>query len=143
MTTSSSKARRGRLRPGARTLTAIATAALLTASSAVGAETFYCEDTRGVSLDQFGIATSNDEAGELGRQRWVVDTDKGWRRADLEGFSGTCETNKGYVVCRATDIVFGEATFSIHPDGVNYVLVFVDYGLNALAYVGRCSSDAG
>jgi len=48
------------------------------------------------------------------------------------------QTNKGYVVCRAEDVVFGEAIFSIHPDDSNFVLTYLDYGLDALSYVGTC-----
>ena len=56
-------------------------------------------------------------------------------------FSGTCETNKGYTVCKTQDFAFGEATFSIHPNDSNFVLVYVDYGLDALAFVGKCSIE--
>ena len=118
-------------------LTAIIT--LVFFSAATNAEIYFCEDRAGVSIDQYGVATSDDERNDFEQQDWVVDTEKGWRRSDIPGFGGACQTNKGYVVCRATDIVFGEATLSIHPDGSNFSLVYVDYGLGALAFVGKCT----
>ena len=111
---------------------------LILFTSVANAENYFCEDTAGISLDQYGISTSAEEVHELEQKGWIVDTDKGWRRSDFPDFNGNCESNKGYVVCKAQDIVFGEATFSIHPDGSNFILVYIDYGLNALAFVGKC-----
>ena len=105
--------------------------------SAANAEVYYCEDTAGVSIDQFQISSSAEESDEFDQQKWVVDTDKGWRRSDVPHFSGACELKQGYVVCKARDIAFGEATLSIHPDGSNFILVYIDYGLNVLAFVGK------
>ncbi len=120
----------------ARLLTAVS---LGLSACAASAETYFCEDVAGVSIDQYGVSTSTDEVNDFEDQEWVVDTEKGWRRADLPHFSGACESNKGYVVCKAHDIAFGEATFSIHPNGSDYVLVYIDYGLDALAFAGKCS----
>ena len=109
---------------------------LLTPLSA--GEIYFCSDIAGVSINKFGIKTSNKNAKEIALQNWLIDTSKGWRREDVEGYAGACETNKGYVVCRAEDVVFGEAIFSIHPDDSNFVLTYLDYGLDALSYVGTC-----
>ena len=111
-------------------------AILLTPLSA--GEIYFCSDIAGVSINKFGIKTSNKNANEIALQNWLIDTSKGWRREDVEGYAGACETNKGYVVCRAEDVVFGEAIFSIHPDDSNFVLTYLDYGLDALSYVGTC-----
>jgi hypothetical protein len=111
-------------------------AILLTPLSA--GEIYFCSDIAGVSINKFGIKTSNKNAKEIALQNWLIDTSKGWRREDVEGYAGACETNKGYVVCRAEDVVFGEAIFSIHPDDSNFVLTYLDYGLDALSYVGTC-----
>ena len=111
-------------------------AILLTPPSA--GEIYFCSDIAGVSINKFGIKTSNKNAKEIALQNWLIDTSKGWRREDVEGYAGACETNKGYVVCRAEDVVFGEAIFSIHPDDSNFVLTYLDYGLDALSYVGTC-----
>jgi len=108
-------------------------------ASAGRAESYLCQDSAGVSIDHYGIATSSDDGEEFARQQWIVDTERGWRRADLPDFSGSCESRNGYVVCRAQDIAFGEATFSIHPNGENFVLVFIDYGLDALTFIGKCA----
>jgi len=109
--------------------------------SAASAETYYCKDTAGVSIDQFGNSSSAEDVDEFEQQDWVVNTEKGWRRSDIPGFSGACVSNKGYVVCKATDIAFGEATFSIHPNGSNFALVYTDFGLGALAFVGKCTKS--
>jgi hypothetical protein len=111
-------------------------AILLTPLSA--GEIYFCSDIAGVSINKFGIKTSNKNAKEIALQNWLIDTSKGWRHEDVEGYAGACETNKGYVVCRAEDVVFGEAIFSIHPDDSNFVLTYLDYGLDALSYVGTC-----
>ncbi|MDG1952311.1 MAG: hypothetical protein P8J52_06915 [Gammaproteobacteria bacterium] len=102
------------------------------------ADIYFCTDIAGVSINKFGMKTSNENTKEITLQNWLVDTNKGWRREDVEGYAGACETNKGYVVCRAEDVVFGEAIFSIHPDDSNFVLTYLDYGLDALSYVGTC-----
>lgn len=114
--------------------------ALVFLSAALRAETYICADRAGVSIDQYAVVTSDDEGNGFELQEWIVDTDRGWRRSDIPGFSGACMVNKGYVVCRATDIVFGEATLSIHPDGSNFSLVYHDYGLGTLAFVGKCTA---
>jgi len=111
---------------------------LLFFSSTAYAEIFFCEDTAGVNIDHYEISNSVEEVNDFGQQEWIVDTDKGWRRSDLPHFSGACESKNGYVVCKAHDIAFGEATFSIHPNGSNFILVYIDYGLGALAFVGKC-----
>jgi len=108
--------------------------------AAVGhAESFICRDKAGVSIDHYSISTSAEEDFE--RQEWIVDTERGWRRADLPDFSGSCKKKNGYVVCRAQDIAFGEATFSIHPNGSDFVLVYIDYGLDALTFIGKCKKS--
>lgn len=108
-------------------------------STTASAEVYLCKDAEGVSIDQYGISSASEEFNNFEYQEWVVDTEKGWRRADLAKFGGACESKKGYVVCRADNIAFGEATFSIHPDGANFILVYIDYGMNALAFVGKCT----
>lgn len=105
------------------------------------ADIYFCTDIAGISIDKFGIKTSNENTKEITLQNWLVDTNRGWRREDVEGYAGACETNKGYVVCKATDVVFGEAIFSIHPDDSNFVLTYLDYGLDALSYVGTCKKS--
>ena len=107
-------------------------------SLSANAEAYLCVDEAGANIDQYGISTSTDEGNDFEQQQWIVNTDKGWRRSDVSHFSGACEENKGYVVCKAHDIAFGEATFSIHPNGSNFVLAYIDYGLGALAFVGKC-----
>ena len=119
----------------------VAITTLVFFSAAANAELYLCEDRAGVSIDQYGMATSDDENNDFEQQKWIVDTDRGWRRSDIPGFSGACVINKGYIVCKATDIVFGEATLSIHPDGSNFNLVYVDFGLGALAFVGKCTKS--
>ncbi len=118
------------------------TLALIFFSVAASAETFLCRETASVAIDQFGTSNSADKPDHFEPQDWVVDTEKGWRRADVPHFSGSCLSNKGYVVCRENNIVFGEASLSIHPDGANFILVYIDYGLDALAFVGKCQQDS-
>jgi hypothetical protein len=118
-----------------------ATLVLIFFSAAANAEVFFCRETASVSIDQFGTSSSTEKSTDFEPQDWIVDTDRGWRRADVPHFSGSCLSNKGYVVCRETNIVFGEASLSIHPDGANFILVYIDYGLDALAFVGRCRQE--
>lgn len=117
----------------------ISVSALVLVSVYAKAETFHCRDTAGVNLSQYGISTSSENNDEFALHEWIVDTDKGWRRSDVPQFNGACQANSGYVVCKAHDIAFGEATFSIHPDGTNFMLTFLDYGLGTLAFVGKCT----
>lgn len=112
---------------------------LLCLSVAANADIYYCEDTMGVSIDRFDFEALNDDNDNFIAHNWLIDTDKGWRRADSSSFGGVCEVRKGYTVCRERNIVFGEATFAIHPDGSNFTLVYLDYGLDVLAFVGTCT----
>ena len=111
---------------------------LLCLPVATKAAIYYCEDTIGVSIDRFDFEALNDDNPNFIAHNWLIDTDKGWRRSDSSHFGGVCEVSKGYTVCRERNIVFGEATFAIHPDGSNFTLVYLDYGLGVLTFVGTC-----
>ena len=101
----------------------------------LNAKTFYCKDSGSTELDMFGA-----DKGNIARTReyhWIVDTNRGWKRSDVVAYSGTCVIDNGYTVCRA-DTAYGEAIFSIHPDDSNFILVYLDYGIDLLAFVGSC-----
>ena len=106
---------------------------------AIAAE-YLCEDNAKGNLDMFGAKNSSVKDNNFTRQNWVVDTNKGWRRSDNTVYRGSCKTNKGYTVCKA-DTTFGEAIFSIHPDDSNFILVYLDYGLDLLAFTGNCKKS--
>ena len=116
-------------------LTAIAFVFL---SSSANSEIYRCEESAAVSIDPYDISTPPDDTGDVKPRDWIVDTEQGWRRSDFPDFRGSCQSNKGYVVCRTENIAFGEATLSIHPNGSSFVVVYMDYGLGALAFVGKC-----
>ena len=101
------------------------------------AEVFSCEDSGSTELDMFGSNTSHNAPSKKNINSWIIDTNKGWRRADIETFSGSCTVENGYTVCK-TDTPYGEAIFSIHPDDSNFILVYLDYGIDVLAFVGSC-----
>ena len=121
----------------------------LLAASAPGwvhATQYLCKNASGVAIDRHSLQTSDSE-DEKGRssivaapQEWIVDPQRGWRRSDVSFFSGACSEDKGYLVCKDTNATYGEATFSLHPDKHNFLLVYMDYGLNALAFVGSCKA---
>lgn len=119
----------------------LACTALLFSASAVGSETYHCKQSATVSIDQYEIESPAEDARILAEQDWIVDVNRGWRRSDFPHFNGACGTNNGYVVCRADSLAFGEATLSIHPDGSNFLVVYMDYGLGALAVVGKCRKE--
>lgn len=127
------------------------------APSALHAAEFVCENASGVAIDRHSLLTSEsrEDGGDLGGQaktkkdeesvvsrpqRWIVDPQRGWRRSDVSFFAGACSEDKGYLVCKDTNAAYGEATFSLHPDKHNFLLVYMDYGLNALAFVGSCKA---
>ena len=105
----------------------------------VEADSYYCEDTMGVSINRFDLKTLNGDSDKYTSHNWLIDTDKGWRRADNPHYEGVCRVDKGYTVCNVRDMTFGEATFAIHPDGSNFTLVYLDYGVDVLAFVGTCT----
>lgn len=102
------------------------------------ANTYFCEDTASNKLDRFGTNYENNKESGFKTQTWIIDTGQGWRRSDVANYRGSCEVNKGYTVCKASTI-FGEATFSIHPDDSNFILVYLDYGIDVLVFVGTCT----
>lgn len=102
------------------------------------ADLYACEETGSVSIDPYQSAVIEEGGVENTRRRWLVDTDQGWHRAEFPGYRGGCQTENGYVICRTDNIAFGEATLSIHPNGTSFVVVYTDYGLGALAFVGKC-----
>lgn len=125
-------------------LTSIMLTTLTAAASPALAEQFFCISSAQVSIDKHAV-TSNQEAptseGSAEQQSlsWIVDTRRGWRRSDVDFFGGSCVEEQGYIVCKEQNLTFGEATLSLHPDHRNFLLVYMDYGLDALAFVGSCS----
>ena len=86
----------------------------------------------------FGAKKSNVEITSFDAKNWIIDTSQGWRRSDNPTYKGKCKIEKGYTICKA-DTPFGEAIFSIHPDDSSFVLVYIDYGLDLLAFAGDCT----
>ena len=115
-------------------------AAFACISSVATAAEYVCEDKAQTNLDMFGAKNSNMKEIGFEPQKWVVDTSKGWRRSDNPVYRGSCQADKGYTICKA-DTTFGEAIFSIHPDDSNFILVYLDYGLDLLAFTGNCKKS--
>ena len=103
------------------------------------AEIFSCQESNAVSVDTYTSTILEPDRDEAGRRKWIVDTGRGWHRSEYPEYRGACEIENGYVVCRTKNIAFGEATLSIHPNGSSFVVVYTDYGIGALAFVGKCS----
>ena len=103
------------------------------------AEIFSCQESNAVSVDTYTSTILEPDRDEAGRRKWIVDTERGWHRSEYPEYRGACEIENGYVVCRTKNIAFGEATLSIHPNGSSFVVVYTDYGIGALAFVGKCS----
>ena len=99
---------------------------------------YSCQETGAVSIDAYQSEVIDEGGVDTAHRRWLVDTEQGWHRAEFPGFRGSCQIENGYVVCRTDNIAFGEATLSIHPNGTSFVVVYTDYGLGALAFVGKC-----
>ena len=108
---------------------------LCLAPTLLNAKTYYCRDSGSAELDMFGSERRDKTSVES--YQWIVDTNRGWKRSDVVAYSGTCEIDNGYTVCKA-DTPFGEAIFSIHPDDSNFILIYLDYGIDLLAFVGSC-----
>ena len=103
------------------------------------AEIFSCQESNAVSIDPYNSSILEPDNKEADRREWIVDTERGWHRSEYPEYRGACEIENGYVICRTKDIAFGEATLSIHPNGSSFVVVYTDYGIGALAFVGKCS----
>ena len=106
--------------------------------STAWADLYSCQETGAVSIDAYQSEVIDEGGVDTAHRRWLVDTEQGWHRAEFPGFRGSCQIENGYVVCRTDNIAFGEATLSIHPNGTSFVVVYTDYGLGALAFVGKC-----
>jgi len=105
---------------------------------AARADLYSCQETGAVSIDPHQSSVLDEDNAQ---RRWLVDTDHGWHRAEFPGYRGSCQIENGYVVCRTENIAFGEATLSIHPNRTSFVVVYTDYGLGALAIVGKCNEQ--
>ena len=108
------------------------------AVQAAWADLYSCQETGAVSIDPHQSSVIDEDNA---KRRWLVDTDQGWHRAEFPGYRGSCQIENGYVVCRTENIAFGEATLSIHPNRTSFVVVYTDYGLGALAIVGKCNEQ--
>ena len=108
------------------------------AVQAAWADLYSCQETGAVSIDPHQSSVLDEDNAQ---RRWLVDTDHGWHRAEFPGYRGSCQIENGYVVCRTENIAFGEATLSIHPNRTSFVVVYTDYGLGALAIVGKCNEQ--
>ena len=106
---------------------------------AAWADLYSCQETGAVTIDPHQSSVINEDSAQSAQRRWLVDTDQGWHRAEFPGYRGSCQIENGYVICRTNNIAFGEATLSIHPNRTSFVVVYTDYGLGALAIVGKCS----
>jgi len=102
------------------------------------ADLYSCQETGAVSIDPHKSSVIDEDNAQ---RRWLVDTDQGWHRDAFPGYRGSCKIENGYVVCRTENIAFGEATLSIHPNRTSFVVVYIDYGLGALAIVGKCNEQ--
>ena len=105
------------------------------------ADLYSCQETGAVSIDPHKSSVVDEYSADTTQRRWLVDTDQGWHRAEFPGYRGSCQIENGYVVCRTKNIAFGEATLSIHPNRTSFVVVYIDYGLGALAFVGKCNEQ--
>ncbi len=105
------------------------------------ADLYSCHETGAVSIDPHQSSVSDKDSAGIVQRMWLVDTDQGWHRAEFPGYRGSCQIENGYVVCRTENIAFGEATLSIHPNRTSFVVVYTDYGLGALAIVGKCKEQ--
>ena len=105
------------------------------------ADLYSCQETGAVSIDPHKSTVIDEYSANTTQRRWLVDTDQGWHRAEFPGYRGSCRIENGYVVCRTKNIAFGEATLSIHPNRTSFVVVYTDYGLGALAFVGKCNEQ--
>ena len=105
------------------------------------AELYSCQETGAVTIDPHQSSVINEDSAQSAQRRWLVDTDQGWHRAEFPGYRGSCQIENGYVICRTNNIAFGEATLSIHPNRTSFVVVYTDYGLGALAFVGKCNEQ--
>lgn len=108
---------------------------------AARADLYSCQETRAVSIDPHQSSVIDEDSAGVAQRKWLVDTDQGWHRAEFPGYRGSCRIENGYVVCRTENIAFGEATLSIHPNRTSFVVVYIDYGLGALAIVGKCNKQ--
>ena len=111
---------------------------VLGSHSTAWANLYSCQETGAVSIDPYQREVIDGGGADTAHRRWLVDTDQGWHRAEFPGYRGSCRVENGYVICRTDNIAFGEATLSIHPNGTSFVVVYTDYGLGALAFVGKC-----
>lgn len=111
---------------------------VLGSHSTAWADLYSCQETGAVSIDPYQKEVIDGGGADTANRRWLVDTDQGWHRAEFPGYRGSCRIENGYVICRTDNIAFGEATLSIHPNGTSFVVVYTDYGLGALAFVGKC-----
>lgn len=108
---------------------------------AARADLYSCEEAGAVSIDPHQSSVIDEDSAGVAQRKWLVDTDQGWHRAEFPGYRGSCRIENGYVVCRTENIAFGEATLSIHPNRTSFVVVYIDYGLGALAIVGKCNKQ--
>ena len=114
---------------------------VLGSHSTAWADLYSCQETGAVSIDPHKSSVVDEYSADTTQRRWLVDTDQGWHRAEFPGYRGSCQIENGYVVCRTKNIAFGEATLSIHPNRTSFVVVYIDYGLGALAFVGKCNEQ--
>ena len=71
----------------------LTTIILLCSTAGANADIYYCEDTMGVSIDRFDFEALNDDSDNFISHKWLIDTDRGWRRADTPHYGGVCEVN--------------------------------------------------
>ena len=116
----------------------LTTITLLCFSVAANADIYFCEETAEGRLFEFDSAY----AEKIEAQKFILDTDLGWRRSDITFYIAPCEIdrdglNQEVIVCTdETDL--GNSTFSIRPADLTFSLIYHDYGLGFLGFIGTC-----
>ena len=70
--------------------------------------------------------------------RIIVDSEKGYRFADFENYSGTCQQTTEVIVCRYTGMR-GGGTIAINLGNNTFSNVEHSFGLRVTSRVGNCT----
>jgi hypothetical protein len=120
----------------------LTTIILLCFSVAANADIYFCEAKAIGTISADGDASSlggDDMGSNNDGISWVVDTDKGFRSADADGYSGeSCELELGIIYCGLSRGGV-EIMFAINAERLTFTSMVASHGDAIAVAAGTCT----
>jgi hypothetical protein len=111
--------------------------AALLLSSAAQADTFFCTSESMATIFAPPTLGYSNHLSENDDTTIVVDSSKGYRHSEFEGYSGDCETSGAFLVC-SFESEYGQGTIAIATSELSFSYIDHTFGTRLTSRVGNC-----